>query len=215
MELPQKRKLKHFAKLKSVAERLRKVLREFDDLGKPGWLLLRRGAELHEDESKQRLAELRLKRRSLEEQNRNSVGGQAMQAVNAQLSWHENVLSAYRDLGETGILFKAKIAAEAIIQWCDLPQQKMPQQEIDRLLASSSDQQDHINAVRSLMENLAEIYRNHFHRRFSLSRPPGGGELGGPAMRFTRAVFTEFQIVNEDGNSFSPEGIRRYWPTKP
>src|SRR5262249_25314117 len=99
-ELPQKRKRKHLAKLKSAAERLRKVLREFEDLGRPGWLLLSRGAELHEEETKQRLDELKLKQRSLEEQKSNPLGGQArrqssataLRAVNAELNWHERVL---------------------------------------------------------------------------------------------------------------------------
>ena len=221
-ELPQKRKRKHLAKLKSAAERLRKVLREFDGLGRPGWPLLRRGAELHAEETKQRLDELiRLKRRI--DQNRDPLGGQpksqslatALQAENAERSWHEQVFFAYQKFGAAGILFNAKLAAEAIIQWHDLPNQKMTQQEIDRLLASPSDQQDHINALRSLMVDLAEIYRNHFRREFSFSRPSGGGEPRGPAMRFTRAVFDELEIKNDDGNSFSPEGILRYWPRKP
>ena len=157
-ELPQKRKRKHLAKLKSAAERLRKVLREFDGL-RPAWMAPAppwRG--IAREETKQRLDELiRLKRRI--DQNRDPLGGQpksqslatALQAENAERSWHEQVFFAYQKFGAAGILFNAKLAAEAIIQWHDLPNQKMTQQEIDRLLASPSDQQDHINALPSLM----------------------------------------------------------------
>src|SRR5262245_10091397 len=145
-ELPQKRKRKHLAKLMSAAERLRKALREFEDLGRPGWLLLSRGAEFHEEETKQRLDELKLKQRSLEEQKSNPLGGQArrqssataLRAVNEELNWHEQALVAYQKFGAPGILFNAELAAEAIIQWHDLSHQKMTQREIDRLLASSS-----------------------------------------------------------------------------
>ena len=217
-ELTQDRKLKHLTKLKSAAEKLLKVLLDFEAKGRPGWLLLREGARLHARQIKEELHELRLKRQSLIEKKRESFGGQTdnqnLQALDAELNWHERAHFAYQDLGARGILYKAELAVEALVRWYDLPHQALTQKRIDELLKSPSDHPGHVKALRSLMVDLAEIYRNHFRREFSFSRPPSGGEPGGPAMRFAGAVFDEFEIKNEDGNSFSSEGIRRYWPTK-
>ena len=164
------------------------------------------------------LDELGLKRQELIEKKRKSFGGQTdnqnLQALDAELNWHERAHFAYQDLGARGILYKAELAVEALVRWYDLPHQALTQKRIDELLKSPSDHPGHVKALRFLIKDLAAIYQKHFGRKFSLSRQPDGGKLGGPAMRFTCAVLDQFEIKNEDGNSFSPEGIRRYWPTK-
>ena len=222
-ELPQNRKRKHLAKLKSAAERLRKVLREFGGQG-PAWMAPAqpwRGIARGGDQTKARRTN-KAETANRPEKNAIPLAGKlraklatALQARTQSVAGTNKFFSPIKSLVRQASYSTQSWRRKLSFSWHDLPNKKMTQQEIDRLLASPSDQQDHINALRSLMVNLAEIYRNHFRREFSFSRPAGGGEPRGPAMRFTRAVFDEFEIKNEDGNSFSPEGILRYWPTKP